>query len=180
MSYKKNDLSKYVKNRNVDEIFTNFMDTYKSNNSSQTNSVLNSTAFSECKRSLLYSSSMDVTRDSSFHIDINKLRGKKDDIKTKANDYKFRLTSSIDDRMERRENRLNKNIDLLNIKFGDIRPTLPVMCLRERFLNVSSYNKKAQGLLKFSDKTVEHPDPINVFLKSASYKKACSGFYNKQ
>jgi hypothetical protein len=167
--YDKNDMSKYLKNRNVGEIYDTFIDTYKHKNLySSSNSVFNSTAYSECKNSIgLFKD------DSGSRIS---LRAEKDTITEKTNNFKAQLTRGIDRRMDEREYRLNNNINLLNIKFRDIKTTTPVMTTRSRFLGVSGFNKHAQKVLYYSDKTVERGNPLEVFLKSKSYKRTLPVF----
>ena len=118
--YEKNDLSKYYKTKDIDELLSRKSDTFR-----RDNSVLNSTAYYECKRSL-------GSVDSSY---LSFREFKKTDIKTKAENFKQDLTKGIHERMDRREFRLNNNIDILNLKFRDINPTTPVMTTMGIFIN---------------------------------------------
>jgi hypothetical protein len=154
--YGKNDLSKYVKNRNVDEIYSTFMDRYRSD-INYGNSVLNSTAYSECRKSV--------------GATTFKYEYQKEDIVSKVNNFKDKLMKSLDNRMDERECMLNNNVNLLNLKFKDIRTTTPIMTIKKRFVGVSNYNKRAQKMMYFSDKTIERVNPLDVFMKSKNIKK---------
>jgi hypothetical protein len=155
--YEKNDLSKFIKNKTTDEIFSDFDTTYRKN---PNNSFLNSTAYTECKKSL-------GSNNNSSYMSFKEF--KNFNTKSKAEDFKANLTRNVINRMDDREFRLNNNVDILNIKFRDINTTIPLMSTKERFLGVSGYNKKAQKLLYFETE-VDRANPLDVFLKRRDYK----------
>ena len=150
--YGSNDLSKYINKKKPNEIIDEFMYTYRKNSS---NSVLNSTAYSECIKSGLYDNSNEK-----FSIN------KKITLKEKFNDYKNEININVVKKNLKLEKDYNNRLNIVNLNYNDISSTLPIMGLLKRFKKITTYNNKVQELF-----TESRSNRINILTKLKEFNK---------
>ncbi len=153
--YNKNDFSKYYKPQDSIQIIDTYMSTFRKTNH---NSTLNSTAFTECQKSI-------GTSTISSRIDISTIH-KKEDTKRKYLNYTNILKNEQNQRLANKEESYRRNINLTNIKYSDIRNTLPLMTFLPRFKSVSKFNKNTQELL-----TTPRSNPVNIYSRVKEFNK---------
>jgi hypothetical protein len=153
--YNKNDFSKYYKKQDSVEVIDTYMSTFRKSNH---NSILNSTAFTDCQKSIGKSTI-------SSRIDVSTAHNKQD-TKTKYINYTNILKSEQNHRHANKEESHRRNIDLTNIKYSDIRNTLSIMTFLPRFKSMSKYNKTTQELL-----TTPRSNPINIYTRVKELNK---------
>ena len=153
--YNKNDLSKFYQKQDPNEIIDSYMTTYRK---SSNNSILNSRAFTECQKSIGRSINSSRTNVSTIHT--------KEDMKTKFNNYKDDIKYSINNKLDIKEDKFKRNININNIKYSDINHTISIMSFLPKFKRITKYNNTSQSLI-----TTSRTNPIQIYSKVRELNK---------
>lgn len=151
--YGKNKISlpnKFSENRKADQIVDDFIQEIKIKK--QNNSILNSTAYSNCLSSVrsLSDSNDSYNKDyGSSTLNFSQFRNLKEKaIKEKFNDFTININSTKNNNMNRIENQKIKNVDMLNFRYCDINKNQSIINFLPKFKKINSYNKRALEFYK--------------------------------
>ncbi len=153
--YDKNDFTKFYKKQDPSEIIDSYISTFRKSTS---NSTMNSTAFNECQKSIGKAPNSSRINILSIHT--------KEDPKTKYTNYTNELKYDQSSRLNIKEENQRKNINVTNIKYNDIRNTLPIMSFLPRFKSICKYNKATQELIN-----TPRTNPIRISSKIIELNK---------
>jgi hypothetical protein len=168
--YEKNDMSKFLKNPKFNEVLDNFLT--NRNYEKTHNPLLNSTAFSECYKTLRSSSTKDNSVIStSSEFDYKSFKEMKiKPIRDKFIDYTKSFDKNKSIRLNDKENKMNKNLDILNYRYKDVKTNNYILNFLPRFKRIYSYNEKAQKLYK-NEVEDKNSNKVNILTKIEEYKK---------
>jgi hypothetical protein len=151
--YGKNKITlpyKYSENRKADQIVDEFIQEIKIKK--QNNSILNSTAYSNCLSSLksISDSNDSYNKDyGSSTFNFSQFRNLKEKaLKERFNDFTLNMNSTKINQMNRIENQKNKNLDILNFRYCDINKNQSMINYLPKFKKINSYNKRAMDYFK--------------------------------
>jgi hypothetical protein len=151
--YGKNNISipnKLSENRKADEIIEDFIRGIK--NKKENNSILNSTAYSNCLSSVRSISDLNDSYNKDHMnstLNFSQFRKLKEKpIKERFNDFTLTIDPAKNSRMNRIENQKNMNVDAFNFRYCDIDKNQYMINFLPRFKKINSYNKRATDYFK--------------------------------
>jgi hypothetical protein len=145
--YGKNKIApphKFSNAKKADEIVQDFINELKVKK--ENNSVLNSTAYSNCLGSIRSISDLNVTHDDLNFSDYLKLKEKP--LKDKFNHYAETIDPVKNNRIKKIENQRNKNVNIFDFRYSDIDRNQSVINFLPRFKLINEYNKRAASFYK--------------------------------
>lgn len=165
--FDKNDMSIYKKKPTASGTLDEFME--KRKNNLYNNSVLNSTAFSECKSSLgidSISSSFNKSQNNANYNLFNKFKSKS--ITAKFRDEIYLTNNAKQNQLQQKENLMNEQVDILNYRYKDTSTNNYILNILPRFKNIYKFNKKVQDY--FHGDTIKISSRINVENKKLDFQ----------
>lgn len=159
--YKKNVLPITSRNKKLNEIYDDFL----SKRNSQ-NSILDSTGFTDVRKNLNMRRSDDKFLFSSYVKEKDKPPAQK--AERLLNEFKGNTRRMDEIAIER-----NRNIDLLNYKYRQVKANNQVINFLPKFKKIYSFNAKVQNLFSRDISTADEPKPhkLNVQHRIKEYRR---------
>jgi hypothetical protein len=180
--YEKNDMRKYIKNKNVNDVMNDF---YSKRDMKKANSpLLNSSAYSDCMDSLcstrmesiISRSDKDKDRDDHHRLSFRQFVNFKNtqSVKDKVQNFTRSLDISKQIRMDKVAKKRNLNVNVMNYRYKDVNSNNYVVNLLPRFKRICDYNKKAQEFYNNdiypNENYLKGGNKVNVFDRVLLYK----------